>query len=127
VRPAAAFVLVLAALAGACGRSPAAISVECTRFQAQQLNATTGDCLGPPVVTDGLNLCHDPSAAQAHGVRAACVVDAEGRLYRGSVTSTEWLEGAGWTHSELVMDASTLSAADEARCAAVLSGLPACP
>jgi hypothetical protein len=115
------------ALAAACGRSGATTSSKCEPFQVQELNATTRDCLGPPIVPDGLHVCHDPNIAQAKGVRFVCVVDADGRVYRGSVSGTEWLEGSTWTHSELADDASTLAPADEARCAPVLATTtPAC-
>jgi hypothetical protein len=118
MRSALALVVALAALAAACGRTGPSDSVQCTTFQGQPL--TTMSCLGLPVATDGLNLCHDPTEAQGHGLVFFCVVSPDGHLYKGAVSSTEWLEGVGWTRSAAWGDASTLSAADEARCAAAL-------
>jgi hypothetical protein len=117
VREALAGTVVIAALATGCGRSGAVTSFKCTSFQAQPLVETAGDCLGPPVATVGLNVCHDPSEAQGHGIMFLCVVSPDGRLYKGALSSTEWLEGVGWTRSAAWGDPSTLSQADEARCA----------
>jgi hypothetical protein len=78
-------------------------------------------------VADGLTACHDPNAPQAQPTHTICVVDASGRVYRGHVTGAEWLEGPGWTHSQLAQDASTLSPTDQTRCAPALSATtPAC-
>lgn len=121
-----AALLCLGAGAAACGGS----SKECQPYEVQQLDEAAG-CVGPPVLAPGLSICHDPSAAQAKGLRAACFVDAAGAVYHGWFTSTEWFEPAsfpGWTHSELLSVPSTLSAADEARCTPVFATpVPTCP
>ena len=116
VRIAVALALVLAALAAGCGRTGATASFKCMAFQGQMLTETAGDCLGKPVTTVGLNVCHDPMEAQGHGIAFLCVVSPDGLLFKGGISSTEWLEGVGWTWSAAWGDPSTLSAADEALC-----------
>lgn len=110
-----AFAMAAAAVA-ACGRSGGPV---CEQFSAQEFNET-GSCLGPPVDLPGLSICHDSSAAQSHGMTPVCIVGDGGRIFRGWLSSTQWLEGASWAHSATVNDPSTLAPADEGRCAAVL-------
>jgi hypothetical protein len=120
--------LALALAAPACGRSGATTSFECAPFSGQELNATTGDCLGPPVAVDGLDVCHDPTETQGHGLAPLCAVSPAGRLFKGQVSSTQWLEGTGWKVSSAWGQPSTLSPADQSRCAVALAATtPACP
>jgi hypothetical protein len=127
VRRGLLFALIVAA--SGCGRSPATTTNdECMSFSGQELNATTGSCLGAPVSVDGLSVCHDPGEAQGHGVAPICAVSAAGRLFKGQISSTQWLEGTGWTLSSAWGLASTLSADDEKRCRVALDpATPACP
>jgi hypothetical protein len=121
VRALAAFALVFGG--ASCGRSGGAV---CEQFQAQEVDEP-GACLGPPVALAGLSVCHDSSAAQGHSMNPVCLVG-DGRLFRGWLSSTQWLEGASWGHSEVNGDPSTLAPADEARCAKGLPlDVPACP
>jgi hypothetical protein len=125
-RCAALAVFLCGAVGGACGST----SKVCQPFDVQQLDEAAG-CLGPPVPATGLSICHDPAVAQAKGIRPACFVDESGSVFRGWFTSTEWFEPSsfsGWTHSDLLTAPSTLSVADEARCAPVFAPTgPACP
>ena len=128
VRPAVTLALALAALATGCGRTGATASFKCMPFQGQPLGETAGDCLGPPVTTVDLDVCHDPMEAQGHGIAFLCVVSPDGLLFKGGISSTEWLEGVGWTWSAAWGNPSTLSAADEARCKTAMDPtILACP
>jgi hypothetical protein len=92
---------------------------ECAPFQVREIDEA-GPCLGPPVVADGLFVCDDPTALQGEGETERCFVDPSGRVFRGFLSSTEWLEpatGAGWKSTALFPGgAGVLSPDEEARC-----------
>jgi len=74
-------------------------------------------CLGPLTSQPGLRVCLNPDEPQGKGLFPVCLVDENGGLFAGLVSSTQWIEGAGWTHSETPRSRSTLSADGEIRCA----------
>jgi hypothetical protein len=122
----AAVALWFVVVGAGCGSGAAKVCVDLT---VEPINETaTPPCHGPPVPATGLRLCHDPGQAQGHGLFAVCVADAGGAIYAGFGTSTTWIEGTGWTHSDPGGAPGTLSADAQARCARYdLVGLPACP
>lgn len=118
-------VLVVVVGAGCAWGTKSAVCIEL--FGVQPINETAATpCLGPPVPTP-LARCEDPGKPQGHGITAICLSDATGAIYRASLTTTEWIEGTGWTWGGRSGDPGTLSSDAQARCAKYdLAGLPAC-
>jgi hypothetical protein len=117
--------LLLAFVLVACGSGPK--TKECVDPVGVQEFNDANACLGPLISAPGLLRCEDPSQAQGHGLITICVVDVQDKLYRVRMSTTEWVEGDGWTHSTDTAGASTLSAANEVRCSAALpDAVPAC-
>src|SRR5450432_2622035 len=71
-------------------------------------------CLGPPMSAAGLRMCLNPDVIQGKGIVTVCLVDGSGGLFLGTIGSTDWLEGEGWTHSAFWSTRSTLTADSEA-------------
>jgi hypothetical protein len=114
-RFAAGVVVAGAALTAACGSH--AIKTTCVPVVVSEVDVTAR-CFHPPVTSSVLSACSDPTDAEAgDGDLLVCLVDGAGRVYLASVASTAKLVGAGWTYEAYGPFASTLTPADEVRCA----------
>lgn len=118
------------------GCDPSVVKAVCAPLSAQEFNEPPL-CLGPPVMPDGAEVCtaglgfHGDAGTDAGTTVPVCIVGPDARIYRAFVSPGTWVGGTGWTHAKYDGNASTLAAADEARCAKVLpadpGSLPACP
>ena len=121
--------LASAALAGsgllaACG--PTVIKATCGAPMAQEFNEPQL-CLGPPVLLDGVQVC---SSVGGGSLVPLCLVGPDGRAFLAFLSPLATIEGTGWTYAG-GGHASTVSAADAARCAKLMpadgGAVPACP
>jgi hypothetical protein len=72
-------------------------------------------CLGAPTPA-GVRACLNPDEYRGKGLFSVCLADEAGRIYVAWVNSSEWIEGAGWTHSEIQRASGTLSDEAQHRC-----------
>lgn len=103
--------LTLTALIGALG---CGTDKECRDLQPQLVDEASM-CLGAPT-TAGIRACLNPDDLRGKGLFSVCLADEGGRIYVAWVSSSEWIEGAGWTHSQTPRASGTLSVDVQRRC-----------
>jgi hypothetical protein len=99
-----------------CGGGTA--KVTCNPFDAYEYKEGQG-CLDPAILPGIVGCLPDGTAPQ--GFSVLCLVDAAGRTYKTNVALNLTLDGDGYTHSKYGSHPSTLSAADEPRCAKIVA------
>ncbi len=111
---------------GGTGTDPA--NTECRDLQVLPVDEARS-CLAAAPANPGIRVCLDADKLRGLGLFPVCLADQTGAIYRAYVTSSEWIVGAGWTHSEIPHAASTLSAEVQRRCdmAPAASFKPTCP
>jgi len=103
--------LTFTALVGALG---CGTDKECRDLQPQLVDEARM-CLGVPT-TAGVRACLNPDELRGKGLFSVCLADESGRIHVAWVSSTEWIEGAGWSHSEIPRAPGTLSVDAQRRC-----------
>jgi hypothetical protein len=103
--------LSLAVLVGALG---CGADKECRDLQPQMVDEARM-CLAAPTPA-GVRACLNPDELRGKGLFSVCLADEEGRIYVAWVSSSEWIEGAGWSHSEIPHAPGTLSVDAQRRC-----------
>ena len=88
--------------------------LECRDLQPQMVDEARM-CLNAPTPA-GVRACLNPDELRGKGLFSVCLADAEGRIYVAWVSSSEWIEGAGWSHSDIPRANGTLSADAQRRC-----------
>jgi hypothetical protein len=99
---------------------------ECRDLQVQPVDEARM-CLGPPTSAAGIRACLDPEQPRGMGLFPVCLADPGGRLYRAWVSSSEWIEGTGWSHSDIPHASTTLSADTQRRCSETPPSQPSAP